>query len=64
MTKTDMAWVLSFGFFSIGTSESRRNENICFADGAISKILQGGREPVPIRMRTAYQRSATVSATH
>jgi len=40
MTKTDMACVLSLGFFSSGTSESRRNENICFADGAISKTLQ------------------------
>jgi hypothetical protein len=39
MTKTDMAWVLSLGFFSSGTSESRRNENICLAEGAISKIL-------------------------
>jgi hypothetical protein len=52
MTKTDMAWVLSLGFFSSGTSESRRNENICFADGAISKILQGednGRPaPLPV----------------
>lgn len=43
MTKTDMACVLSLGFFSSGTSESRRNENICFADGAISKTLRQER---------------------
>jgi hypothetical protein len=40
MTKTDMAWVLSLGFFSSGTSELRRNENIWLADGATSKILE------------------------
>ena len=55
MTKTDMAWVLSLGFFSSGTSESRRNENICFADGAISKILRtgatGGSVPYGIIIR-------------
>lgn len=39
MTKTDMAWVLSFGFLSKGTSESRRKEKRRLADGAISKIL-------------------------
>lgn len=40
MTKTDTAWVLSLGLVSSGTSESRRNGNICLADGAISKILE------------------------
>lgn len=44
MTKTVTAWALTFGWLSRGTSspESRRNENICFAAGAISKILTMG----------------------
>lgn len=40
MTKTDMAWGLSFGFCSAGTGESLKNENNFFAVGAISKILR------------------------
>ena len=35
-----MAWGLSFGFCSIGTFESLKNENNFCADGAISNILQ------------------------
>jgi len=39
MRKTDMAWGLSLGFCSKGTFESFKNENICLAGGAISRIL-------------------------
>jgi hypothetical protein len=54
MTKTDMAWVLSLGFFSSGTSELRRNENIWLADGATSKILQHNQTHM-------YQRNALLN---
>lgn len=40
MRKTILAWDLSFGFRSTGTSESFKNENSFWADGAISNILQ------------------------
>lgn len=39
MTKTDMAWGLSFGFCSAGIGESLKKENNFLAVGAISKIL-------------------------